>query len=289
MAFLRHINACNNHDPAGFLPFLIGHLRVGAIRQEFARVLAAWPRVFEVTDKAVMLSPELDSFFARTQAVAEVLEQLVRQGVVTHLHGEQYAVTPGAPEQGLMVMDRAAAPYFGIRAFGQHLNGFVREGRELKLWVARRASDRRNYPGKLDNLVAGGLPQGISRQDNLRKECWEEAGISADLAAHARPVGVITYQAEVAAGLKPDTLYCYDLELQGNFIPRCTDGEVENFRLYPVEEVKAIVRDTDAFKLNCNLVVIDFMMRKGLIGPEDPEYQELRDRLYPASDHSSWR
>lgn len=288
MAFLRHVDACNNHDPTGFLPFLIDNLQVGRIRGEFAHALAAWSRVFEVTNESVTLSPALGSFDARTQAVATVLRELVQEGVVTHLQAEPYAVTATTPEEGLMLIDRAAAPYFGIRAFGQHLNGYVREGGELKLWVAQRAADRRNYPGKLDNLVAGGLPYGLSRVENLRKECWEEAGIPAELAARARPVGVISYQAEIPAGFKPDTLYCYDLELPGNFVPRCTDGEVEGFRLYPVEEVKAIVRDTDAFKLNCNLVVIDFMMRKGLIGPECPDFQQLRDRLYPSSDQASW-
>jgi len=284
MGFLRHIHACNNHSSAGFLPFLIGDLRVGQVRQDFALMLEQWPDLFRLTDAALSLSPALQTFEARTQAMAGILPQLVEQGVITHLHGEQYAVTPTTPEKGVMLIDRAAAPYFGVRAFGQHINGWVREGGELKLWVARRAADRRNYPGRLDNLVAGGLPHGISRDDNLIKECWEEAGIPADMALRARPVSVISYRAETAAGFKPDTLYCYDLELPGNFIPRCTDGEVEAFYLWPVEKVRDIVRDTDEFKLNCNLVVIDFMIRRGYIGPEDPHYLELLDSLAPSVD-----
>ena len=289
MGFLSHIHACNNHSSAGFLPFLIGDLRVGLVRQNFARALEQWPGLFELTDAALILSPALKTFGARTQAVARILPQLVQQGVMTHLHGEQYVVTPSTPEKGLMCIDRAAAPYFGIRAFGQHLNGLVREGGELKLWVARRAADRRHYPGKLDNLVAGGLPHGISRDDNLIKECWEEAGITADMARRACPVSVISYRAETATGFKPDTLYCYDLELPGNFIPCCTDGEVEAFYLWPVEKVKAIVRDTDKFKLNCNLVVIDFMIRHGYIGPEEPHYFELLGSLAPSVDSKMQR
>jgi isopentenyldiphosphate isomerase len=284
MGFLRHIQACNNHSSAGFLPFWVGDHQVGLVRQDFARTLEQWPDLFKLTDTALTLSPALHSFEERSQAVAGILPQLVEQGVITHLHGEQYAVTPTTPENGVMLIDRAAAPYFGVRAFGQHINGLVREGGELKLWVARRASDRRHYPGRLDNLVAGGLPHGISREDNLIKECWEEAGIPTNIALRACPASVISYRADMATGFKPDTLYCYDLELPGDFVPRCMDGEVEAFYLWPVEEVRSIVRDTDEFKLNCNLVVIDFMIRHGYIGPEDPHYYELLDSLAPAVD-----
>ena len=37
----------------------------------------------------------------------------------------------------------------------------------------------------------------------------------------------------------------------------------------------AIVRDSDEFKLNCNLVVIDFLIRHGWIDPRSPEYLAL--------------
>lgn len=281
MGFLDHIQACNGFDPSGYLPWFVDNQPVGRIRTAFAGLLARWPEVFSVTKDRVDLASGLDSFKSRTAAVAGVLDQLVAEGAVSHLQGEPYGVTPSVPERSLLCMDRAAAPYFGIRAFGQHLNGFVREGDGLKLWVARRSADRRNFPGKLDNLVAGGLPHGISRHDNLLKECWEEAGIGPDLALYARPVGAVSYNAETSAGFKPDTLYCYDLELPGDFIPHCTDGEVETFYLWPVEEVMEIVRDTNEFKLNCNLVVIDFMIRHGHIGPEDADYLGLLQGMRP--------
>jgi hypothetical protein len=35
------------------------------------------------------------------------------------------------------------------------------------------------------------------------------------------------------------------------------------------------VRDTDAFKFNCNLVLIDFFLRHGLITPDDPDHPAL--------------
>ena len=47
------------------------------------------------------------------------------------------------------------------------------------------------------------------------------------------------------------------------------------FELLPVAEVMARVRDTDDFKINCNLVIIDFLIRHGFIGPDEPDYLDL--------------
>lgn len=41
------------------------------------------------------------------------------------------------------------------------------------------------------------------------------------------------------------------------------DGEVESFRLLSVEHVANIIRSTEYYKENCNLVIIDFLFRRG--------------------------
>jgi 8-oxo-dGTP pyrophosphatase MutT (NUDIX family) len=233
-----------------------------------------------VAGDRVSLSPRIQGYADRSKALAQVTEALLGLGLITHRHGEPYPVTAGRRDQAYARIDRAAAPYFGLRAYGQHLNGYVRHTAGLKLWVARRAADRRNYPNKLDNLVAGGLPQDLGFVENLRKECWEEASIPVELVRRATPVGALSYCRETRAGLKPDTLYCYDLELPEDFIPVNSDGEVAEFYLMPVAEVAEIIRDTDHFKLNCNLVIIDFLMRQGVLTPEHPEYLELAQGLH---------
>ena len=95
------------------------------------------------------------------------------------------------------------------------------------------------------------------------------------ISARAIPVGAITYCVEGQHGLKPDVMYCYDLEVPEDFQPVNTDGEVAGFELHPIAEVMALVRDTEEFKLNCNLVIIDFLIRHGLIGPDEADYLEL--------------
>jgi hypothetical protein len=80
---------------------------------------------------------------------------------------------------------------------------------------------------------------------------------------------------EHPAGLKPDTLFIYDLEVAEDFVPRNTDGEVEHFMLWPLDEVAQRVRDTEDFKFNVNLVIVDFLIRHGYLKPDDAEYPEL--------------
>ncbi len=46
-----------------------------------------------------------------------------------------------------------------------------------------------------------------------------------------------------------------------------------------MEEVLARIRDTDDFKFNVNLVVLDLALRLGLIAPDQPGYQEIWEGL----------
>ena len=66
-------------------------------------------------------------------------------------------------------------------------------------------------------------------------------------------------------GLRRDVLYVYDLLLPEDFEPSPVDGEVEHFELWPLARVFEAVRDTDAFKFNVNLVLIDLFIRFGLV------------------------
>lgn len=276
MSYLDHIHACNNFDAGGFRPLRIGADRIGYVPNALADELRRWPGVFRVTESAVTLDPGLDDFEARSRAVDGALRRLAEEGKIEAWRDEPYPVTPDWHMPPLMRVERAACPHLGIRAFGVHLNGFVRKGDGLHMWIARRAYDKPTFPGMLDNMVAGGQPLGIGLMDNMIKECGEEAGIPKDIARKALPVGMISYTHQPPEGCKPDQMFCYDLELPEDFTPRVTDGEVEEFYLWPVEKVAAIVRDSFEFKFNCNLVIIDFLIRHGVIDPDnEPDYAAL--------------
>lgn len=280
MAYLDHIKACNAHDIARFRPFVVAGRQMGWVTASFCLRLAAFPDVFFIHDDRVILKDTLTTPDDRTAAVGRVLAALVAEGCLPKLRGELYPVATGFGQPPVMCIDRGAVAQFGIRAYGIHVNGFVRTEHGLSLWIGRRALDKSVAPGKLDNLVAGGQPVGLSLSDNLIKEAAEEADIPRALALTAKPVGAITYCMETGNGLKPDVLFCYDLELPHDFTPRNTDGELSGFTLMPVSEVAGMVRTTDEFKFNVNLVIIDFLIRHGLLSPDtEPDYLHLVNGL----------
>jgi hypothetical protein len=85
------------------------------------------------------------------------------------------------------------------------------------------------------------------------------------LAASATHVGTITYALERFEGLRRDRLVCYDLWLPEDFIPTPTDGEVAGFELWPLDRALAAARETDDFKFNVTLVLIDLFLRRGMV------------------------
>jgi uncharacterized protein DUF4743 len=285
MSLLDRVAACHGFDPAAFRRFIVAGEAVGWILPEFADKLRPYGEVFAIAEKTVTLKPALDSFTARTEAVAAVLRHMVKSGALWRLRGEPYAVATrwGAP--ALMSLDRAVVPAFGIEAYGLHVNGYVMSERHgLEIWVGKRARDKATAPGKLDHLIAGGQPHGITLADNLVKEAGEEAGFAPEIANRAVPVGAVSYRLRNAEGLRNDVLFCYDLALSRDIVPVNTDGEVEEFFLWPVARVIERLENSDDFKFNVALVTIDFLIRRGLIGPERADYLDL-----VAGRQAGWR
>lgn len=273
MSYWDHIVRCNQFRSEGYVPFVFSDTTsLGWIRRDRVPLVADFNDVFEFDACKVIVRTGDDV----TTHLDRVCQHLQGQGHIQNWRGERYGVKRFFAQPPLFEIERAATPFFGIGGFGVHLNGFVRKADGLYMWIARRAADRYICPDKLDNIVAGGQPVGLSLRENLLKECAEEAAIPVDVAQKARPVGAIRYCMETPDGVKPDTIFCYDLELDEAFIPQNTDGEVASFTLMPIEEVAEIVRTGDDFKFNCNLVIIDFLIRHGLItADQEPDYERL--------------
>lgn len=276
MSFLSRIDECRVFDTAAYVPFHVGDARVGLVRRDLLAELKDFDDVLSVGPEGVRLADGLEGHADRTAAFDEVLRALRERGRVPGWRDEPYAVKARFSEPALLDMERAAVPLFGVEGYGVHVNGFVRDGDGgMRMWIGRRSRSKPTAPGKLDQIVAGGLPAGVEVFDNLIKEAAEEAAIPEDLARRARPVGTISYCTEQEQGLRRDVLFNYDLELPADFEPRNTDGEIEEFYLWPMERVMETVRETMAFKFNCAVVVVDFLIRRGFIGPDHPEYVDL--------------
>ncbi len=276
MSLLDRIRECDNASGTDrYLPFVVDGLRVGWVRREFARRLDAFAEAFVRAEMEVTLAPGLDDYRGRTEAVDAVLRALDAEGLFSGWRDEPYPVGTGFHRPALFEMERTAVPRFGVSAYGVHVHGFTRDGDEILMWIGKRAMDKPTYPGQLDQMIAGGQPVGIGLKENVIKEAQEEACVPPDLAATAKPVGAISYLREENDCLKPDTMFIYDLELPRDFVPRNTDGEMEEFRLLPAREVMEITAETTNFKFNCAVANIDFFVRHGLLTPDDPDYLDI--------------
>jgi hypothetical protein len=262
-------------DLSKLRPFLIESERLGWILPGFAQRLAKFPAVFEIDAEAVRLKDRYDSYDSRSEALAGVVDALAREGGLPKLRNERYPVARSFYEKPLLGLERSAVPSFGTLAYGVHLNGYVGEGRDMKMWIGRRSRHKPTGPLKLDHIVAGGQPIGLSLTENLIKECAEEAAMSAALARQSRPVGFASYLIQNDEGIRNDVLFCYDIALPEDFKPVNTDGEIEEFYLWPIERVIEVLATTEEFKFNVALVIVDFLVRHGFVSPEDPTYPEI--------------
>ncbi len=216
----------------------------------------------------------------RTQRLAEALPLLAGAGLSRAPTGELFDVVRPFGGTPLAQCDRALLPTFGFPGYGVHLVGYVAHTDGPLIWIPRRAHDRDIAPGQLDNTVAGGIAAGMSVAETLRKEAREEAGLEPALVDAARPAGALAYLHQEKEFLRDDTLFVYDLPMPPEIRPRNLDGEVQDFSLIPWQQVLELLRDGTPFKFNCGPVLVDFLLRHGLLDPDrEPGYSSLAQSL----------
>ncbi|KUJ08067.1 uncharacterized protein LY89DRAFT_765537 [Mollisia scopiformis] len=235
----------------------------------------AWPSFWIVSHTVKMVLLTGTSIAVRDARMAETL--LAARGnfqVLQKWRNERFPVY-GPGRQLLLSIERAASPLFGIMIYGVHMSAYV----------AQRAANKQTYPGMLDNTVGGGVATGEMPFESIVREAVEEAAIPEGLVRqNAKAVGVVTYfdvRDERAGGetglLQPECIYVYDLPLPASLIPRPEDMEAENFKLMDVAELQTAGK----FKTNCALVIVDFLIRHGIItGENEKDYIEISARLH---------
>ena len=283
MSFRDHIDTCNNYDPARVVPLTAAGTRVGLLRRDNAALLERFPDVFTVGKDEVKLMATGD-VGAVSRTIDAVVDALVADNRVPKWRNETFDVAPRWGMPPVFRLDRGAVPFFGTRAYGVHLNGYLRMADQLRVWVGRRSPDKQIAPGKLDNLVAGGIGNGHGIKETLVKEAEEEAAIPARLIKHAVPVGAVSYRMETRLGIRDDVLFVYDLMMPPDFAPDNHDGEIVGFELMSASEVLERIRATSDFKFNVNLVMLDFAVRHGLLRTDDPEYIDVATGLHRPLD-----
>ncbi len=278
-AFLNWIKVCNAFDKNDFLPFFIDQVLLGYVHRDNKALFEAFGNLMVLAQfngqEGLTFHPDINTFELRTEAANKIAQSWLKSGVIRSWVGEQYDVNSGFNQASFFTIERAASAILGIKKYGIHLNAWVEQQGEIYIWVARRSRNKPTFPGKLDHLVAGGHGTGYTIEQTMIKECAEEAGVPESIARTACPVSMVTYNMDAGKKLQQDNLFVYDLKLDASFVPRNTDGEAEEFYLWPIDQVLNIVATTEEYKTNCNLVIIDFAIRHGLLKPDEPFYTDI--------------
>ncbi|KAI9163748.1 thiamine pyrophosphokinase [Paramyrothecium foliicola] len=243
----------------------------------------------------------------RTQQVAALADYWRKNTTFKLLKGWRNEPWPVYSRKGelLFSMERAAMGLLGTMRYGVHMVAYVRDSNApygVKFWVPKRAADKSTFPSMLDNTVAGGLMTGEDPFECVIREADEEADLpDAVVRNGARCVGTVTYiyiteEEHVGEGdfIYPECQWVYELELPTDVVPKPKDGEVAEFRLCDVDEVKRDLAD-GKYKPNCALCVIDFFIRHGILTQDnEPDLAEIQRRLhreiaFPGPHQSSWR
>jgi 8-oxo-dGTP pyrophosphatase MutT (NUDIX family) len=256
------IAAARRFDPNAHRPFRLAQRQVGWIRESDLPHLARWPDVFIVEPAHVTLAPRFDTDAdSRSAALGAVIGALAADGHIPGWRDETYAIRNAFDDAPLGYIERAAARFFGTMTYAVHLNGIVKYAdRAPQLWIARRSHTKATDPGMLDNVVAGGIAWGLGIEATIGKECWEEAGIGADLAARAVRGRTLRVLQSIPEGTQAEEIFVYDLPLPEDFVPHNQDGEVGEHRLARIGEVARWIEE-GAMTVDASLATLDCLLR----------------------------
>jgi 8-oxo-dGTP pyrophosphatase MutT (NUDIX family) len=262
-----------------YVPFRVDQCVAGWITPARCAALARFSDTFRITPDAVEFVATLAHESARSRALAVVAEALAREGALSQWRDERYDIAPVFGAAPWFRLERAAARYFGVHTHAVHANGLVRVSGQVHMWLARRSPTKAIDPGKLDNLVGGGLASGSTVAETLRKEAWEEAGIPDELAHAATATGSLRVHRDQPDGLHSETIFVHDWWLPPAFVPANQDGEACEHRLVDLAQAARLIgvdSGPEEVTADASLVVLDCLLRMGAGPPDAPERTTLR-------------
>lgn len=294
------INECdsfNDADLANCVPFVIDSIQVGLILPCIEPFLDSSP-VFTKENGVYSISSQYSSVESRSRCLAELFQNWRETKQFKVLEGWRDELYPcyGCNGEIVFYIERSAVCILGITTFGVHCTAYIppmvkepfQKVVEGRVWVPRRSYTKQTYPGMLDNTVAGGISGGLGPMETLVKESMEEAGLEEKLIRrNVVSAGVVSYfhvRGSTAGGetglLQPEVQFVYDLPVDETVMPTVNDNEVHGFELWTYTEALNAARRGE-FKPNCALVLVDFMVRHGVITAEnDSDYVDIVQRMH---------
>lgn len=240
--------------------FIVDGEIIGSLDEDHLSALARWPTALAIDAEAVVLrvsARERDDWFSQANEV------LRSAGLIRAWRDEPFPLLSPTTGRVLATVERASTRFWGSLTLGAHCNGWVAgpDGEPSALWIATRSSTKATDPGKLDNLIGGGVPHGQTPLETLVREGFEEAGLTPSQMARATVGAVIELHRDIPEGLQFEHLHVFDLQLRADERPVNQDGEVALVELVPVGRAAELAAG-DEMTVDAALVTLEFLVRR---------------------------
>jgi len=193
-SILELVKLNNNFNPEihKVVPFYLDSVMLGVIPDNVFQQLKKYNKTFSKNERPFIISTHkvifsefVNTFEKRGKVINDLLKHWRDNKTFSCLKGwrdEVYPVFDGNHEIAFNI-ERSGIALFGFRAYGCHINGYVEdpETHKLKMWIAQRSFTKQTFPGKLDNIVAGGVSFPYNPTETAIKECLEEASMPSEI------------------------------------------------------------------------------------------------------------
>jgi 8-oxo-dGTP pyrophosphatase MutT (NUDIX family) len=199
-----------------------------------------------VQGKHLLWRTDAQHSLQRSQALQAFLQAQADRGRLEGWRDEymNFWLAPNTPPLAdtppWLCIERAGFRHLGLMSHAVHVNGFTDDGR---LWCGHRAANKATDPGLWDNLSAGGLTAGEDTHTTLRRELWEEAGLTVHKHQRLDWSGAVRTQRAEPQGWHDETLLIFNLGVPSDFQPVNQDGEVQAFLCLEPAEVVSRMQD----------------------------------------------
>ena len=148
---------------------------------------------------------------------------------------------------------------FGLPSYGVHCNVWKKHKDKFIIYFAKRSEKSKSFPGYVDNTVAGGQPINLSIFENLKKEAYEEAGISSKFLKKVQRGNIVSYFHNNNNNFISAVIFNYHLNKVDELKLKNIDGEVESFFSLPLENIYKLL-EKNLLKPNCIIPILDFIL-----------------------------
>lgn len=226
----HHLTRAAQRQPSGYYTLWINGQPLGRLHGELGELVrrqsSTWTSRWDEADRQLhwTLPPE-----TLTASMTELGVWLAHEGWVPNWRDETQTLYD-ATGQALGELERALFKVYGLRSQAVHLHVETCEG---LIWAAVRSKLKKEHPGLLDNLCAGGVSSGETALQSAWRELDEEAGLSAQhfSGTDLQHLGSFEVSRALGTGWHLELCHLYFATMRAGVHPHNRDGEVSHFQL----------------------------------------------------------